>query len=835
MSSTSLIAPIKSKLDLINNKRELLLRDYQIEAHDFALQRDISLLAMCPGAGKTETSIGIIRTFLELNKNKNYRVLVLAHSRNEIKDNFMNRLIGLNLNFTYSDNLSDNSQVHICLPQNIDKIKGRYHLLIVDEAHENYLNSTTNSNDSKEYQVQQIITKIKPIKQVLLSGSPSKFIYEGWNELDRIYFKAIGEIPSDFYSKVQIELVAINAKWKSHYNANNNIKESYKHPKKDVENSMDIILASLVERLKTKSAAKNFNTQNWLHFVNKLKSNILFEKLGKTIFYASNVNHANKIYDSLIKLNINCTLSHSENDVSGQNVRDFHDNKYIVLVCVRRATLAYSDDNLYNVVDMSGTHNINLIYQTMSRIVRGNQSMEKFYLKVTTTEIGQMELTTAYVGAALLLTHRDYFSTFNGKNFSAFTVVIKDDAKKSSSKPQLGSGSTKNKSDNKKDKVRIEFPSFADADDCIKLFNDLVHDLNNPTSIYKTTSIAEVKEILNDNWDDNYNLLVDYINENWALPIAKEIYNDVNIGNWVSMQRDNYKQNKLSNEQIEKLESLLDWSWNPHNDAWNDNYNLLKDFIEINNHLPKTDEIYKDIKIGSWLHIQRQNIKQCKLSQDRAELIKSVKYFTMCERDDTWNSTFNLLNEYVDLYNKLPKHNEIYKNINIGDWITTQRVKYKNNKLSQDRIKKIESLEDWIWFTDYDNIWNTNYNSLKKYVETYNKIPVQKCVYNNIKIGIWVFKQKQKYKKNNLSNEQVQKLESLNNWVWNIDFDSIWNDKFNLLKEYIGLYNKIPKQIEIYEGIKIGNWINDQKNIYKKGTLPQDRIELLESLEGWTW
>ena len=74
------------------SKRPLILRTHQFPAKEFALSHDKSVLAMCPGAGKTETVISIIDTILNLHPKE--RVLVLTHSRNEIKDNFINRLDG---------------------------------------------------------------------------------------------------------------------------------------------------------------------------------------------------------------------------------------------------------------------------------------------------------------------------------------------------------------------------------------------------------------------------------------------------------------------------------------------------------------------------------------------------------------------------------------------------------------------------------------------------------------------------------------------------------------------------------------------------------------------
>ena len=38
-----------------------------------------------------------------------------------------------------------------------------------------------------------------------------------------------------------------------------------------------------------------------------------------------------------------------------------------------------------------------------------------------------------------------------------------------------------------------------------------------------------------------------------------------------------------------------------------------------------------------------------------------------------------------------------YKHPALGKWVSRQRSKYKNEKLSDDQIKLLESLPGWVW------------------------------------------------------------------------------------------------------------------------------------------
>ena len=184
-------------------KKKLELRDYQVEPAQYALDNDKVVLGLCPNAGKTEIAIYVIGEYLK--QNPKSKVLFLTHSTNVIKYNVLSRMDDNNVAFTYSDDLTDKSQVHITLPHNEKKITKQYDFLIVDEAHENY----------HAPQEQRIIKKVKPKKELLLTGTPEKFIGKGNYDIKCL---ASNEISEKWFAKLNIELVASKYNWKGFYN-----------------------------------------------------------------------------------------------------------------------------------------------------------------------------------------------------------------------------------------------------------------------------------------------------------------------------------------------------------------------------------------------------------------------------------------------------------------------------------------------------------------------------------------------------------------------------------------------------------------------------------------
>ena len=63
--------------------------------------------------------------------------------------------------------------------------------------------------------------------------------------------------------------------------------------------------------------------------------------------------------------------------------------------------------------------------------------------------------------------------------------------------------------------------------------------------------------------------------------------------------------------------------------------------------------------------------------------------------------------------------------------------------------------------------------------------------------------------------------------------ESQWKTKYNLAKEYHNENGNllIPDKYVTSDGTKLGRWISTQRNYYKKGKLPEDKIDLLEKID----
>ena len=195
------------------------------------------------------------------------------------------------------------------------------------------------------------------------------------------------------------------------------------------------------------------------------------------------------------KRGVNAALSHSNSDTDSEEINAFKDNKYGVLIVVNRARLGYSDVDLMNIIDMGGSHNPNILFQMIMRLSRGTPDTQKHYLKVTPKEMYNMTLTELSMDAALMLTSKEFLLTYNGRNFNDIHIPIlkKKRANLIGSLKKKSSGQVINSTQQERKQVS-PLPEY--TNDVIKMFSDILHDLNSPLSIYKMTTIRAVKNVL---------------------------------------------------------------------------------------------------------------------------------------------------------------------------------------------------------------------------------------------------------------------------------------------------------------------------------------------------
>ena len=212
----------------------IVLRPYQQEKlaevdHAFSKTRDV-VLAACPGAGKTVMAMD----FIEREVRSGREVLVLTHSTNVIKDQWVERFQDFVL-----QELLQGSEVEITLPQNLHKLNKTYKTIIIDEAHHNVLGEGRKESQSV---IANTLKTMKPDKVLYLTGTPSKFNAANLKAKNtnkpqpfEMIFLPMSDIREEYLSDVNFEMVrsSYSLDIVEDYTKNDEVKGSVRFKNKD--------------------------------------------------------------------------------------------------------------------------------------------------------------------------------------------------------------------------------------------------------------------------------------------------------------------------------------------------------------------------------------------------------------------------------------------------------------------------------------------------------------------------------------------------------------------------------------------------------------------------
>ena len=169
--------------------------------------------------------------------------------------------------------------------------------------------------------------------------------------------------------------------------------------------------------------------------------------------------------------------------------------------------------------------------------------------------------------------------------------------------------------------------------------------------------------------------------------------------------------------------------------------------------------------------------------------------------------------------------------------------RHRDGKLEPGLKEDVERFPDTFnWDAiDDESVWTENYDKVKRFIETNNKYPSKHSKdKEEQKLGIWCAYQKTKKKKDQLQKDRIYKLEKLQDWEWETNFDDIWNETYNKVKGFKEKNGRYPKyRSKDNEEKKLAIWCAHQRNVKKgKGEsrkLKKEQISLLEEIPDWKW
>lgn len=379
------------------------------------------------------------------------------------------------------------------------------------------------------------------------------------------------------------------------------------------------------------------------------------------------------------------------------------------------------------------------------------------------------------------------------------------------------------------------YRSLGEADQIINEKFKIIDEVRNCRELFE-----KLNDALTATWDMYYASAKQYYKENGNLEVPARYITEEGyaLGSWLNNQKAIRKGTivgKLTEDQIQKLDSI-GMIWDSLDYFWEQNFKLAKEYyltygnLDIPTNYKSTDGKH----LGNWILRQRQLYKSNSLTDEQIKKLDSIGMDWMDRVDRIWENGFIEAKNYSEEYENLsvPKNYRSNTDFPLGIWIQRQRSLYKNNKISDDRIKRLTDVGmNW----NPDN-WESRFKLVKQYYEEHGTINIsQKEVVQGVWLGKWIVSQKKAMQEGKLTHEQKELLKTLPMEEVGRKDNRWWSMYEEAKKYYLKFGNlNIPMGYLTSSGKKLSDWIIRQRRNYKLGKMPSEHKEKLDEI-GFIW
>lgn len=233
--------------------------------------------------------------------------------------------------------------------------------------------------------------------------------------------------------------------------------------------------------------------------------------------------------------------------------------------------------------------------------------------------------------------------------------------------------------------------------------------------------------------------------------------NNGKLANWVRVQRESNKANRLDADRIRSLEKL-GFLWNPLDTAWEEMFAALVAYKQRFGDCSVPQLWSGNPGLAKWVSRQRGFYTTSKLTKDRTRRLEELG-IVWNTFDATWEEMFTALNDYKNRFGDCNVPKRWPDNLKLGRWVLRQRSFRRANKLSEDRIRRLVEL-GFVW-DPYDTYWDEMYSDLVDYKDKIGDCKVHLHWSENPQLGAWVSNQRQARKANKISEDRIRRLDEL--------------------------------------------------------------------------
>jgi superfamily II DNA or RNA helicase len=345
----------------------------------------------------------------------------------------------------------------------------------------------------------------------------------------------------------------------------------------------------------------------------------------------------------------------------------------------------------------------------------------------------------------------------------------------------------------------------------------------------RLTTIGFIWDAQDEAWKQRFDELTEFRRIHGHCSVPQRYADNPELARWVSQQR--LKRDELPQDRIHQLEEI-GFDIKPQRKpleggqkSWEEMFAALSEFKALHGHCRVTRNSAENTRLAHWVGVQRK--KRETLGERRIHDLEKIG-FVWNPMDEQWERQFTALKLYKAKHGhcNVPVTRERELDRELGRWCSHQRVLKRSNKLSAERIRRLEVLG--FIFDPIASSWEEMFAALMAYKRHYGHCNVSQTDAHNAKLAMWV--RSQRARRGVLTPNQIARLEEIG-IVWN-PIDAYWDEKFSELERYKTTHGDCNVPQKWQDNPSLGIWCNNQRRRRKQ--LSGDHLSRLDKI-GFQW
>ncbi|MDD6309771.1 MAG: helicase associated domain-containing protein, partial [Chlamydia suis] len=269
--------------------------------------------------------------------------------------------------------------------------------------------------------------------------------------------------------------------------------------------------------------------------------------------------------------------------------------------------------------------------------------------------------------------------------------------------------------------------------------------------------------------------------------------------------------------------------WDIFEEGWKENFLELQRFREEHGHCKVPQRYPQNPRLASWVSRRRRDFKEGKLAEDKIARLEEIG-FVWRVLEEAWEENFLELQRFQEEHGHFKVPVGYPQNPQLASWVSHQRADFKEGKLAEDKVARLEEL-GFVWDI-LKEVWEENFLELQRFREEHGHCKVPEGYPQNPQLASWVSTQRYAFKKGKLAEDRIARLEEIG-FVWRV-LEEAWEENFLELKRFREEHGHCKVPVGYPQNPQLASWVSNQRTKFKKGKLAEDRVARLKEI-GFVW